>query len=544
MGVNYYMIFVLWTCTSLVRGQIFSSVNHVETLYDEEGRLTRALRRYTETSIKNGTEVGGQVLQFVENISKQRSAVADAGLWVGHPINAFRLIRRVAVDWEQLFGEIFCDECPDTLAAKGLQISKKIVVKTVKIWPSKIDILGAARGLLRLWRIYNLDLPQLFNGTILEESTDPLSWREMLTIAKGAIDVGMLYEGITWMTSLLDVYNKGQLALEVRFEEGILRRNLASAYYQVGMPRKAVEVLEKSDPSNRGSNYGFYKARADAIPIGTPRAELEAPKPTDKYQAAYEALCRGPLQPAKMQARLKCFLKETSVKFYMIKAEVANLKPIIIIYHNIISSNEIELLRKEANNSLTFSMIYAESGQSFVAHTRVSQTAWLKDTDYPTLLRLNKRISTVTGLDTTFREYRSSVERYQVVNYGIGGEYGPHNDHLGKPLWEGNGLPEVEEINDSGDRIATWMFYLSPVSAGGATVFPLLKARVPVTEGSAVFWYNTLPNGSPNRRMMHAGCPVLLGSKWVANKWIRQHGQIFRTLCGRTKKTNFGLENI
>ncbi|OWF53435.1 prolyl 4-hydroxylase subunit alpha-1-like [Mizuhopecten yessoensis] len=544
MNINCCVVAVFWACISLTQGHIFSSVQRVETLYEEEGRLTRALMRYKDTSVNNGTHVGDKVIKFVENIYTQRSTVDDAGLWVGHPINALRLILRVAEDWEKVFEEIFCDDCPDTYAAKDLQISKKIALNAVKIWPTKDDILGAVRGILRLWRIYQLDLQQLVNGTVLQESSNPLSWREMLAIARGAIDLGMHYDGITWMTSLLETNSKGQLGSDSKFEEDTLRKILASAYYQVGMAWKAVEVLEKSDASKRGSNYEFYKTRLAALPKGTSREKLQPPEYTDRYQAPYEALCRGPLKSAKMQARLKCFLTNTRIPFYKIRAEIVNSKPIIIIYHNVISNSEMEFLRNEGEKSLTYSKIFAESGQHLMANKRVSQTAWLKDTDHHLLLRLNKRISTITGLDMTFRDHLSSVERYQVVNYGVGGEYGPHNDHLGKPLWGRGGLPEALEINDSGDRIATWMFYLSSVKAGGATVFPLLKARVPVTEGSAVFWYNTLPNGSTNKKMMHAGCPVLLGTKWVANKWIRQHGQVLRKLCGKTEKANFEIDNI
>lgn len=60
---------------------------------------------------------------------------------------------------------------------------------------------------------------------------------------------------------------------------------------------------------------------------------------------------------------------------------------------------------------------------------------------------------------------------------------------------------------------------------GGATVFPYLNIRVPVIKGSAVFWFNLQPSGISEHFSRHGGCPVLLGSKWVANKWIHEKGQ-------------------
>jgi prolyl 4-hydroxylase len=57
---------------------------------------------------------------------------------------------------------------------------------------------------------------------------------------------------------------------------------------------------------------------------------------------------------------------------------------------------------------------------------------------------------------------------------------------------------------------------LSDVEKGGATVFPYLKLRVKPKKGSAVFWYNLKHSGHNEPYTLHSGCPVLLGSKWVA----------------------------
>lgn len=66
---------------------------------------------------------------------------------------------------------------------------------------------------------------------------------------------------------------------------------------------------------------------------------------------------------------------------------------------------------------------------------------------------------------------------------------------------------------------------------GGATVFPLLSIRADPIYRSAVFWYNILPSGNGDDRTLHAGCPVVLGSKWISNKWIHEGGQEFKRPC-------------
>lgn len=39
-------------------------------------------------------------------------------------------------------------------------------------------------------------------------------------------------------------------------------------------------------------------------------------------------------------------------------------------------------------------------------------------------------------------------------------------------------------------------------------------------------------SGEGDLRTRHAACPVLVGDKWVANKWIHEAGQEFRRPCG------------
>ena len=62
------------------------------------------------------------------------------------------------------------------------------------------------------------------------------------------------------------------------------------------------------------------------------------------------------------------------------------------------------------------------------------------------------------------------------------------------------------------------MGYLSDVVAGGYTVFPNIGAFVRPTRGSMVVWWNMDTAGGYDQLTEHAGCPVMLGSKWITNK--------------------------
>lgn len=85
----------------------------------------------------------------------------------------------------------------------------------------------------------------------------------------------------------------------------------------------------------------------------------------------------------------------------------------------------------------------------------------------------------------------------------------------------------------TGGRIATVMAYLSEVQAGGDTVFPWTGISLPPERGTAVFWSNIDRTGiNIDEVTLHGGCPVLVGSKWITNKWIRSFDQGLKIKCG------------
>ena len=97
-------------------------------------------------------------------------------------------------------------------------------------------------------------------------------------------------------------------------------------------------------------------------------------------------------------------------------------------------------------------------------------------------------------------------EMFQVANYGIGGQYTKHWDAAGE------GGPIHEGFDEEGDRIQTFMAYLSDVEAGGATAFPMLGMSIWPKKGDAITWYNMHANGQQDKLMAHGGCPVIKGN--------------------------------
>ena len=152
------------------------------------------------------------------------------------------------------------------------------------------------------------------------------------------------------------------------------------------------------------------------------------------------------------------------------------------------------------------------------------------------LAKITARISQLTKMRV---DYPLSAEPYQVVNYGLGGRYTPHYDAYG--MYE-RPLPEETKfyMQSKGDRIGTFMVYLSSVELGGGTVFPLLGLRSLPVEGDAIFWINTYSDGTNDVLTKHGGCPVLLGSKWITNKWVGYYDQgLEHYPCGLERKEHF-----
>jgi len=202
------------------------------------------------------------------------------------------------------------------------------------------------------------------------------------------------------------------------------------------------------------------------------------------------------------------------------KEEVVNLKPKISIFHDVLTPSEIETIKGLATPRFKRATVQNyKSGELETASYRISKTAWLRRTEHENVERIYRRVGDVTGLSMT------TSEELQVSNYGIGGHYEPHFDFARKE--ESRAFASL----GTGNRIATWLFYVSDVDLGGATVFPSLDLTLWPSKGSAAFWYNLHRNGEGDVLTRHAACPVLAGTKWVSNFWIHEHDQEFRRPC-------------
>ncbi|NXF12516.1 P4HA3 hydroxylase, partial [Smithornis capensis] len=508
-------------------------------LRDESARLRR-LRRFYE---------------------KVQALHQDPEASVDNPLLAFSLIKRLHSDWPNV---IYNDE-----AAGNTQALHAGLREVEQELPGAEDLDGAAQALMRLQDVYALSVKGLAKGIFQRSGAGhsplyspgrrvALSADDCFHVGKVAYDMGDYYHSITWLEEAVSLFrfSYGSWNLEDRSSLEDALDHLAFSYFMAGNVSHALNLSREFlhyDPSNQRvtRNVAKYEKLLE-MGTGASTRPLRRPNSTRlQSRDAYEELCQRPRgqvglagvpwsprshcspltpsfappypQPAPERLlHLGCSYETNSSPYLVLqpaKKEMVRIQPYVALYHDFITDAEAETIKGLAGPWLQRSVVASGEKQQ-KAEYRISKSAWLKDTADPVVRALDRRIAAITGLDLRppYAEY------LQVVNYGLGGHYEPHFDHATSrksPLYR----------MKSGNRIATVMIYLSAVEAGGSTAFIYANFSVPVVKNAALFWWNLRRNGNGDGDTLHAGCPVLAGDKWVANKWIHEHGQEFRRPC-------------
>ncbi|MFC4296220.1 prolyl hydroxylase family protein [Novosphingobium tardum] len=132
------------------------------------------------------------------------------------------------------------------------------------------------------------------------------------------------------------------------------------------------------------------------------------------------------------------------------------------------------------------------------------------DSSDPFVRMIERRIDDLLGIPHEFGE------TVQGQRYQVGQEFRAHNDyfHTGEAYWP-------EQSRRGGQRSWTAMAYLNAVEEGGSTLFNKIGLDIPPQPGTLIVWNNMLPNGAPNPDTIHAGTPVVRGTKYIVTKWYR-----------------------
>ncbi|TRY95482.1 hypothetical protein DNTS_003974 [Danionella cerebrum] len=509
----------------------FTSTGHMTDLLFTEKDLVTSLKEY----IKQEENRLVKVKEWANKLDTlTNTATQDPEGFLGHPVNAFKLMKRLNSEWADLENLVLEDTTNGFISNLTVQRQS---------FPTDEDQTGAAKALLRLQDTYQLSANTISNGDlpgVIHKSR--MTVEDCYELGKIAYTDADYYHTELWMAQALAQLDEGE---QSPIDMITVIDYLSYAIYQQGELERALELTRrmlKLDPNHQRANgnlkyFEFQLEKQRKGETGIKEDETRGKKVLDKRDVQrerskdplperkkYEMLCRGEglkLTPRR-QSRLFCryFDNNRNPRLLLrpVKMEDEWDRPHIIRYHDIISDREIETVKDLAKPRLRRATVHDPiTGKLTTAQYRVSKSAWLSAYEHTTIESINQRIEDVTGLEM------DTAEELQVANYGVGGQYEPHFDFGRKDE------PDAFKELGTGNRIATWLFYMSDVSAGGATVFTDVGAAVWPKKGTAVFWYNLFPSGEGDYSTRHAACPVLVGHKWgekEADLIYRKHYQI------------------
>lgn len=127
------------------------------------------------------------------------------------------------------------------------------------------------------------------------------------------------------------------------------------------------------------------------------------------------------------KTNLYCLYQRNVSHFLLLaplKIEILSLDPYMVFYHDVISDNDIFLLKMEAQKNLTRASTYnAKTKVKQEDTSRTTKASWMDD-NLKIVQKMNTLVEDMTNFDL------DTSELYQVLNYGIGGLYALHVDYV------------------------------------------------------------------------------------------------------------------
>nr|XP_017092234.2 prolyl 4-hydroxylase subunit alpha-2 [Drosophila bipectinata] len=403
---------------------------------------------------------------------------------VANPLVSFPLLRRMHID------------TPKWLKYAEEDVSYDKFVNQDLRHINPMELQEAANGFFQFFNVYSLKENEVANGKIYgKQYSSRLSSADCLALGKHLENLKLGNQAVNWFNISLDRY-------EDRLDpiHKILESSRSQIWQSMGITLIKMQKLPES--------YVAFKK------------SLELASKHDNTWSAYHLLnnlahmfihletCRGRnTTPNKSNLRCRYFTEGSPfLRLAPLKLEQLNLEPFIGIFHDVISKDEQEALINHTSNRL----------KQLNAHRAVME-AKVELNASKHVGRIHQRIEDMTGLDL------EESPPLSVQNYGIGGQ---HTIHLDCEQFTDSGEPQPQSY-----RSAKVLFYLSDVQMGGYASFPELGFGFKPSRGSALVAHQLDNAANCDIRSLQASCPVLLGSHWVASKWISGSGQWRRKPC-------------
>ncbi|XP_076123128.1 prolyl 4-hydroxylase subunit alpha-1a isoform X3 [Alosa pseudoharengus] len=363
---------LLWTSCifrcSVAHNDFFTSIGQMTDLLFTEKDLVTSLKDY----IKAEESKLEQVKQWAEKLdSLTLTATQDPEGFLGHPVNAFKLMKRLNTEWGDL----------ENLVLKDMSqrfISNLTILR--QNFPNKDDETGAAKALLRLQDTYKLDTQSISTGNLPGVDQGKLPYKSTMTVedcfelGKVAYSESDYHHTELWMAQALRQLDEGE---ETEVDAAAVLDYLSYSVYQQGDLETALDYTRRLlllDPAHQRANgnlkyFEYQLAKRREVEEGEKakedgargKREAESDAAEDDFQPEkrkYERLCRGEglKMTPRRQSRLFCrYFDNNRHPRYMIgpvKQEDEWDRPHIVRFHDIVTDVEIAKVKQLAKPRL------------------------------------------------------------------------------------------------------------------------------------------------------------------------------------------------
>ncbi len=554
MTIFILLVFGILGGVSLASEDIFSSMAEIQKHYEVEQILLNDLEAHVKKLDVQLSAIDWFKTNFYSNHEDLKEKEVEE--YISNPINTFAMIRRLADAFPQVL-----EQLADSKTESQWKDILAIIDKDLQV--DLDEVTNAIDSIALLHETFDLNSDDLARGDVsgyeTKVSAKGLDVEDMINLAKSSFNRGFYdrsYDLINAAQALVkNDSSEPEMNLEVeRILDGIVR-NHDQILLRKGPRGDDWRTFMRPIMENRIIKKKFKKYRPFQKYVYNPKKQtdqkllLSDDKDRYKMWEIVNNLCRrtenNSLANVKSGRNQRCLFYDRPgdawTRLAPFKLEVLSQDPTIVRFHEFLHDSEMNYLTEEPmkspSNRTTLSRLERSkhanrSGMKEVASkTRTSKQVWMFDNikNSPMV----KRIESALGVDAKSRTGGGGL--LQVANYGLAGAYNQHHDTSSDPDFRMI-YRDLPEFLANGPRVATVMAYLSQVEAGGATVFPNLGIGVRPRRGDVLVWFNLNKNGVLDKRTFHGGCPVIKGSKWIANKWIKWYPQ-FKTLpCTLNRK--------
>ncbi|XP_061558562.1 prolyl 4-hydroxylase subunit alpha-2-like isoform X5 [Phycodurus eques] len=378
---------VLLCCCWIAQAEIFTSIGQMTDLLYTEKELVRSLREYIKAEESKLAEVRSWARKLDD---LTRISTSDPEGYLAHPVNAYKLMKRLNTEWSQL--ESLVLQNPSDGFISNMTVHRQY-------FPDAEDETGAAKALMRLQDTYHLDSEDFSKGRLPGmHSNAMLTVDDCFDMGKTAYNDGDYYHGVLWMQQSLKQLDAGEEAV---VSKAAILDYLSYSVYQMGDLPRAIELTRRLvaiEPSHQraGGNLRYFEklllkeqkeerqeeeqtnqpASEEPIQLGTyvrPRDHLPE-------REIYEALCRG--EGVRMtearRSRLFCHYQDGSrnprLLLKPMKEEDEWDSPHIVRYLEALSDYEIEKIKEMAKPRLARATVRdPKTGVLTTANYRVSK---------------------------------------------------------------------------------------------------------------------------------------------------------------------------